>query len=81
MALNLKLLKGLTQDEINDLKGSFKASTLFRRQLSKILEENNKGLLNSLMKDEVLNCPNWALVHQDRLAQIKCNDRLLKLIS
>jgi hypothetical protein len=78
--MNSKLFKGLDEGEVGDLKSSFGAATLFRKQLKAVLEDHSTNLLNSMLNDTVLTSPNWALVHADRLAQLKCNDRLLKLI-
>ena len=81
MGLNLRLLKGLDADEQKNLKASFNSAALFRKQVNSILEEDNASLLSSIKNDSVLTSPNWALVHQDRIAQMKANDRLIKLIA
>ena len=74
------LLKGLTKEEVSDLKGTFKTSVLLRKQLTLLLSDENKRLQDDMLEEEILLSPNWSLVQASKLAQIKANNKLISLL-
>ena len=74
------LLKGLTKEEISDLKGTFKTSVILRKQLTLILSEENKRLQEDMLGEEAFNSPNWQLLQVSKLSQIKSNKKLMSLL-
>lgn len=75
-----RLTKGLLEQEKSDLKQSMAASNIYRKRVKTLIEEDNAAIVNSMTKDANFTSPNWELIQVDRLAQIKCNERLIKLL-
>lgn len=74
------LLKGLTKEEVSDLKGTFKTSVLLRKQLRLLLSDENKRLQDDMLDEDILLSSNWSLVQASKLAQIKANNKLILLL-
>jgi len=79
--MKTRLFKGLTDQEVQDLKGSYLQATLIRSRLVQLLEDDNKALMNILLENEGYNHPDWKSEHIETLAKIKANRGLISLIS
>ena len=78
--MKTSLYKGLDEEGKSDLKGSFNASILLRKQLTLLLNDENLRLNEEMLKDESFSSPNWNLDQVARIAQIKANNNLINLL-
>tara|TARA_R110002012_G_scaffold12004_4_gene53614 strand:+ start:3459 stop:3698 length:240 start_codon:yes stop_codon:yes gene_type:complete len=74
------LLKGLTKEEVSDVRGTFKSSVLLRKQLTLMLQGEIESLQDKMLLDEDFNTSEWKLKHVSMLAQIKANKKLISYL-
>jgi len=76
-----KLLKGVEDDQINEVKAHYKEAINFRKRLTSILEDEVEALHRSMRDEELYKTPNWSLIQADRIAQVKALKRVILLLS
>ena len=78
--MKTSLLKGLTKEEVSDVRGTFKSSVLLRKQLTLMLQGEIESLQDKMLLDEDFNTSEWKLKHVSMLAQIKANKKLISYL-
>lgn len=76
-----KLLKGVEEDQQNEVRGYFKEAVRFRKRLNEVLDEEIDSLHKSMRDEDLWKTPNWELIQADRVAQVKALKQVISLLN
>ena len=79
--MKVSLIKGLTKDVAAEVTSSFNAGIIFRRQLTKVLNERIETSRKASIKIEEYASPNWGLLQADRVGYERAMRELILLIN